>query len=211
MEVLLDNLSQQNFIEEIILFNNNSSHCYQTTRPKVRVINLPENIYVYESWNRGVEMSKSEYVAILNDDIKIPKNCFDLLQPLDIKDFGIIGIDFLSINNEFKEILDSLWGREIIFRDWGFGIFMVLHKSKYTRIPDNLKIWCGDDYIFYKAMDNGNKNLMITIPIETKMSSTSDLPEFDDIKYKDEEIFWSQYKDRSSIDMNWIGQYFRIE
>jgi hypothetical protein len=213
---LLDNLSIQECVGEIILINNSNIN-FEFAHTKVKVMKMPENIYVYAAWNLGVEIAKSDYVAILNDDIIIPKNCFDLLCSFTgsikwISNYGLIGIDFLTINNDFNfdNNLDSIWGREIIFRDWGFGIFMLVYRQNYNPIPNELKVWCGDDYIFYKCIEKGLKNIMITIPIKTKMSSTSDLPEFNDIKHLDEKKYWTTYKDRSSINMNWIGQYFLI-
>ena len=32
-------------------------------------------------------------------------------------------------------------------RDWGFGIVIAGNKKSYHKIPENIRIWYGDDYL----------------------------------------------------------------
>ena len=71
-------------------------------------------------------------------------------------------------------------------RDWGFGIVMAGHKESYHKIPENIRIWYGDDYLVQMNNEVGKVNYVIDdIPIFTKMSATSDLEEFNEIKNVD--------------------------
>ena len=68
-------------------------------------------------------------------------------------------------------------------RDWGFGIVIAGHKKSYYKIPENIRIWHGDDYLVQLNNENAKINYVIdNVPIFTKMSVTSDLPEFEEIK-----------------------------
>ena len=71
-------------------------------------------------------------------------------------------------------------------REWGFGIVIAGHKKSYHKIPENIRIWHGDDYLVQMNNKKGKVNYVIDdIPIFTKMSATSDLSEFNEIKYID--------------------------
>ena len=60
---------------------------------------------------------------------------------------------------------------------------IVGHKKSYYKIPENIRIWYGDDYLFQMNNEGGKINYVIDdIPIFTKISATSDLEEFDEIK-----------------------------
>ena len=76
--------------------------------------------------------------------------------------------------------------KPITNRDWGFGIVMAGHRNSYYKIPENIRIWYGDDYLTQMNSEEGKVNYVIDdIPIFTKMSATSDLEEFNEIKNVD--------------------------
>ena len=126
-------------------------------------------MYVNPSWNYGVKKSKSDYIMLVNDDIIFDTN---LLNKIDIPENTIFGIHEscykLSENKEI--IITNAHGRT-----YGFGCLMIFQKKYYINIPEELKIWFGDDFLFnvikHKKYING-------INIKTIMSSTSSMPEF---------------------------------
>jgi hypothetical protein len=60
---------------------------------------------------------------------------------------------------------------------------MAGHRNSYYKIPENIRIWYGDDYLTQMNNEEGKVNYVIDdIPIFTKMSATSDLEEFSEIK-----------------------------
>jgi hypothetical protein len=75
-------------------------------------------------------------------------------------------------------------------RDWGFATILIYKKQSYIEIPEDLKIWCGDDFLFDKFK---RKMAICGLPLETKMSVTAMLTIFDDIRNKDMENY-KKYK-----------------
>ena len=68
-------------------------------------------------------------------------------------------------------------------RDWGFGIVIAGNKKSYHKIPENIRIWYGDDYLVQLNNEGAKPSYVIdNVPIFTKMSATSDLAEFEEIK-----------------------------
>ena len=105
-------------------------------------------------------------------------------------DRGIIGIDaasvikvddFSSKNITFLDRKIDL--KSITNRDWGFGIVIAGYKKSYHKIPENIRIWYGDDYLVQMNSKHFKTNYIVDdLPIFTMMSATSDLEEFEDIK-----------------------------
>ena len=68
-------------------------------------------------------------------------------------------------------------------RGWGFGIVIGGNKKSYHKIPENIRIWYGDDYLVQLNNEGAKPSYVIdNVPIFTKMSATSDLAEFEEIK-----------------------------
>jgi hypothetical protein len=71
---------------------------------------------------------------------------------------------------------------------------MAMHKNNYIKIPEDMLVWCGDDYLYHQNRILGRQNYTLVCPIQTKMSTTSDDPIFDEIKNKDLELYNLKYK-----------------
>ena len=99
----LDSISEQekeNFINKISEKNS-----------VLRVINMPENIYVNPAWNLGVKLASSRYIAIFNDDMLVPFGYVSAVYSKvkehenkakydrTIKPLGIIGVNIKNICN----------------------------------------------------------------------------------------------------------------
>ncbi len=97
LKMLLDELSQDQTVGEIILIDN-SLQGFEYNSDKLRIIIPNENLFVNPSWNLGVEKAKFDYVGILNDDILLPKNLVsDVYSFLQGENIGLVGIDKKSI------------------------------------------------------------------------------------------------------------------
>ena len=65
----------------------------------------------------------------------------------------------------------------------GLVIMMACRRKSYHKIPENIRIWHGDDYLVQLNNEvTKNSYVIDNVPIFTKMSVTSDLPEFEEIK-----------------------------
>jgi hypothetical protein len=63
----------------------------------------------------------------------------------------------------------------------------MLHKKYWIDIPENIKIWYGDNFI--KDVNPAPKGILRNFKVETEMSTTSDEKEWDEVKKKDYEYF----------------------
>ena len=197
---LLENLYQDPMVEEIILINNCD---LSDTIPKIPlnskllIVSKGKNLYVNPSWNLGVTLSSQDHIAILNDDILVPDKLFTGVCQLDFDQVGILGACHPAIEETSTFTKFSVPSFEVCgvgIRTWGFGIFMAMKKVHYVKIPEDLLIWCGDDYLFHSIAAKGKMNALLIAPIKTKMSATSDDKIFDAIKNNDVELYNSKYK-----------------
>ncbi len=184
----MNKLIQSQSIGEIIIINN-SLKPIKFDSPKVVIHTPKENLYVNPSWNLGVSIAKFDFICLCNDDIDFDISIFSFIyKNIYKKNIGIVGID--SSCYDLDKLNKSIKLKSSFVRNYGFGTLMFFKKNKYYKIPDNLKIWCGDDFLFHSQQ---KKNyVIIGLKIVTKMSFTSDKKEFNSIKEMDFENY--QYK-----------------
>lgn len=186
LETLLNNLQKCDRIGEILIIDNDYSHknINIDNYDKIIYLKMVENIYVNPAWNLGVSKSNFEIVVLLNDDILFDVNFFN---QLNVADETIIGV----AEQSYKDPNDNNFRlEETDDRNWGFGCMIIFNKKYYVQIPEELKIWCGDDYLFKKFK---NKSIIKGVYFDTTMSITSDLPIFNEVKSNDEILYKSKY------------------
>jgi GT2 family glycosyltransferase len=197
---LLANLYEDPAVSEVILINNTEEHNNVTkinVNGKLQIHSKNKNLYVNPSWNLGVSVAKESYLGILNDDIIIAEGLFSGLSKVAIENLGVIGASHGSIMGLDKPERFLATEFHIVGmpeRTWGFGVFMVIYKNHYSQIPEDMKIWCGDDYIYHQNRIAGRQNCVLMCPIKTKMSMTSNNSVFEEIKNNDIEVYNSKYK-----------------
>ena len=171
---LLDSLVTDSVIKKIIVINNSQKEFYYDN-PKVEIKASGENMYVNPAWNYTVEIAETEYVALLNDDIKIPQNlCSQILALID-DNTGIVGIspkNVTNARNENNEIIKEPKAEDLIlsnniqlkttpYKTEDFGVFMLFSKKNYVKIPPEFEVYYGDDWIFNKAKEAGKNNKVL--------------------------------------------------
>jgi hypothetical protein len=186
LEILLNNLNKFDVIGEILIIDNDyeSKNIDTNQYNKVVYLNMEQNIYVNPAWNLGVSKSNFDIVALINDDILFDVSFFDQLIVSDETLIGVAEQSYKDQNdNNFRlEDTDN--------RNWGFGCMIIFNKKYYVQIPEELKIWCGDDYLFRKFK---NRSIIKGVYFDTTMSITSDLPIFNEVKSNDEILYKSKY------------------
>ena len=203
LDHLVDVLIEDESVGEIIIIDNAPAD-FSYDNEKIFILRQEENLYVNPSWNLGIEESEGDKFIILNDDIIIPYNFISQLQYLLTEDKGVVGIDRKSVIKEdsFKDESVTFLDRKIALkplndRTWGFGIVIAGHKKSYYKVPENIRIWYGDDYLVNMNIEAGKINYVIDdLPIFTKMSTTSDLEEFNEIKEIDKLMYDRTVKGR---------------
>ena len=185
---LLKDLEDCIYIDEIIIIDNASIYETDRTIGKIRMVSKGENIYVNPAWNLGIKIAKNDLVALINDDINFDTNVFGVIDEKILDTFGIVGMG----EDNYKEQMDETKGPYLDVwkpgvNDWGWGCFIMLNKNNWIDIPDNIKIWYGDNII--KDTNPSPKAVLRNFRVDTEMSTTSDEKEWDEVKKKDYENF----------------------
>ncbi len=137
--------------ELIIIDNLNSA--YKADDKDIVVVKPSTNIFVNPAWNLGVAISINDTICLLNDDIAI--NLKTLYANISrFPEYGMIGFDAnrnltQTLNND-----DEVWElEETTCRSLGFGCMMIMPKAHYEPIPSDLKIYFGDDMLYWLNKD----------------------------------------------------------
>jgi hypothetical protein len=193
---LLSDLNECEYVDEIIVINNQLTDVLDGKVEKVRHVSFGGNIYVNPAWNKGIELAKNECIALCNDDINFDPNIFGLITKDILMEYGIIGQSEFNYkgNNTDEPIIEKWLGK---VRDWGWGCLIIFDKKDWINIPNDIKIWYGDDYIF--KCNPATKSILKNFNIQTEMSTTSDEKQWDEIKKKDYEYFISYVQNAKRI------------
>lgn len=192
LELLLKTLDSDPAVGEIIVIDN-SLKGLDFNSSKIRVIIPEENLYVNPSWNLGVKEAKFDKIGLLNDDIAIPENlCTEVSQYIK-EEVGIIGIkrDSVFTQDHIDSLPDSmaLLIESTRFRNFNFGIVMFFHKNSYVKIPQDIKIFYGDDWLFMQNKKNKKENFVVNSRIYHLGSLTSSNASFNLLAISDKKLY----------------------
>jgi glycosyltransferase involved in cell wall biosynthesis len=148
--------------DEIIIVDNNPKKRLFYDK-KVKYLTKNKNIFVNPAWNWGAKEATGDYLIIANDDVIIPRLA-ELMTIFANSNYDIIGSDVrrchvdkdIQIRPEFQ-------------MQWGWGCFMLMRKSAYYPIPEQFKIWFGDNILF---LNNVRRGSFGGLQIITEMSET---------------------------------------
>jgi hypothetical protein len=177
---LLDRLSKSDSVGEIILIDN--APWEDIVMGKVIHIIESENTYVNPAWNKGVELAKYNNITIANDDILFNVDeYFHYMQQIPLKEFGFVGSHSDNYKGE-KFLTIELEKYDNQTNVGGWGCLFSFHKTNWKPIPNQLKIWYGDNWIH---ATNESILQLRGIEIETRMSTSSDLEEVREVRDRD--------------------------
>ncbi len=192
---LIFELDNSNLVDEILIIDN-STKGFLSNSKKVRVIVPKKNLFVNPAWNLGVREAKNEIVGIFNDDILLPLNFIEEVNNFIQKtpDFGIIGLDSNYMRNYEKKDFETYPNNsKLTFKPFDKTIYteyfssaFFIKKENYYEIPKNIKVWCGDNYLLKKNLDNNKTNYeIIGAEIKHLKSMTVGNKKFEKICEKD--------------------------
>lgn len=169
-------LSKCNTVGEIILIDNTGLD-KGIDISKVRYVLESGNTYVNPAWNKGVSLSKYDKICILNDDIWFDWEYLESISEFIDSKVGLIGMSSDNYNEPIEQFRISKilpnWKTSNGHRPIGYGCCFFIHKSNWINIPSDIKIWAGDDFLFYS--NNGLSNYLIEgIRCDGIMSLTSE-------------------------------------
>jgi hypothetical protein len=189
---MLDSYKEAKIPNAEFILIDNVHGCY--LEPEITVLIPKENLYVNKSWNIGVELANNNIVCLLNDDIEINfqtiKNNIEAINNLD---FGIIGFDAnRNLKTERNEDDDIFEFKEAECRYLGFGCMMFIRKENYIKIDERLRIFFGDDLLYWWNRDKNKRPIYIIDNLKAlgSLSVTSanynaeiqvELPYFDEV------------------------------
>jgi hypothetical protein len=194
---LIRKLSRHNQIGEIILIDNNPSAAPAIPEdlPKLRYLPQRQNLYVNPSWNLGVAKAQHPLIALCNDDILPPAKLFKLAcrtlgrnskQPI-----GLIGVDKTCFEKKSKKAKPRICN--VKERRYAYGCLMLMRKASFQPIPEWLKIYSGDTWLFREQIKQGRYNLAIEGLFIGQRSGqhslSSSQPEFSPLKRADDANF----------------------
>ena len=155
---LLLELDTDKSVGEILVIDN-SGKGFNTCLKKVKVFVQNENLFVNPAWNLGIKLSSKDipYFGILNDDIIFPKNLFssvDKFLSQSDSSVGLAGIDCATNTpksdfDAYPEDTDiSFVKSDKMAGFWGSAYFG--KKENYFEIPNEIKVFYGDHFLFRK-------------------------------------------------------------
>lgn len=170
-------------VAEIILIDNDPSAALEFVKSnKIVYVSSDTNLYVNPAWNFGAQQASTEHLMFLSDDVRFDVTY--LSQLLEALTPGtVIGAHPDAWKDEVPFGFQSLHSH---VHSW--ATMFLVRKADWTPIPDQLKIWYGDNWICAHAQHIVGYS---GIGIETRNETTSSSREFDDIK-KEDVRFWSQ-------------------
>lgn len=174
IELLIENP----FIKEIIIVIDLEYEFNQDLEfEKVRVIYTGGGCFCNGSWNKGVEYAEdAENIILANDDIVFDPNIVNIVADINLEDFGIIGL-----GTETKRVIS---------RPFGFGQLMFMKRKHYTPIPEGIKHWYGDDWLFYKMSLIGKPNYTLDCRLFEREESASSGSELVQERIKKDTEWW---------------------
>lgn len=145
---LLQSLNNSNYISQIILIENKVIDI-DLHFSKLQRYQQSENIFVNPAWNLGFLLSMNDKLLIINDDIHFDENLIKISLPHISPENGMIGIK--TYNNEVTDKKDVIKIYDSILNLNYYGSLFFIHKKSYNMIPEKIKIFCGDLYLFYMS------------------------------------------------------------
>lgn len=177
-------LSAHDLVGEIILIDNTETGISFDV-PVNKLVHVKEfrNTYVNPAWNKGVTLSRYDKLLIMNDDITTNYHIIDLLYHMVNENYGMIGAGKSCWAPHWKaDVPLSL--AAIPRRTHSYASFFFVHKKSYKMIPEEMKIWCGDEWLF-RTTEKPNLEIQNWF-IGGEASQTADDVQFDIIKESDE-------------------------
>lgn len=180
-------------VAEIIVINNAPTPLAWDS-PAVRVLQQETNIFVNPAWNLGAREARSEFLLFANDDaIMDPRALAHAVQRLR-RGAGIV---FACSHCYGRRWPGPITLTPAFDRDHHphMGVWFAMARDAYTPIPEDVKIWYGDDWLFYRQ--HGRKNYaMHGARFITDMSSTVKEFHGSPVIERDIELYVSRYVDQ---------------
>ena len=173
LQTTLRELNEHPLVGEIILIDNTTNDIKIELSKLIHILE-GKNTYVTAPWNKGAKLAKYDKLLILNDDIWMNWKILNILEPHITEQIGLIGLDEQEYNIEHT---GNEFGLEPIeHRNGGWGCAIFVHKENYSPIPEEMKLWGQDDWLFVKARNRRKQNFkLVGYTIYGELSVTNNI------------------------------------
>ena len=172
-DCVTDLLNCKNLNLEIIVIDNGSTDKTMQFLKKFSeliVISNSTNLGCAYSWNQGLSKSTGDWIIVLNNDVRIPKNCFyQLIESSIIRKLDIAspGMREGQLDYNLEIFFDEFTSRmKTAFRKWTpSGVCFALRRSVVDKVgffDENYKIGQYEDADFFRRCKNAKLKMGIT-------------------------------------------------
>jgi len=144
---IINQLILESSIGEIILINNNRNYENSSipNHPKLVLVVPEKNIGCNPAWNIGAKMASFDKLFFLSDDFAFDFSICKYIEPHITETRGLILSNTNSSSNDMPiRLVPANWPENRTL-GWASGFFV--HKKVYNPIPEQLKVYCGDNWL----------------------------------------------------------------
>jgi Glycosyl transferase family 2 len=180
-------------VGEILIINNSGKEVIFNSS-KVTQIVEEKNTYINPAWNKGAKMAKFDKLCIMNDDIWFDWKYLKYISDYIVEENGLIGMSSFNYSSPIYPFqihpISANQKTTRGHRPTGFACCFFIHRNNWDLIPEELKLWAGDDWMFYRSK---KYNYVIDgLKCEGQLSATLDdeslSSEFNPIKENDMKV-----------------------
>jgi hypothetical protein len=210
---LIDQNSTENGTSEFLEYVENLE---TGGRIEIEVIKNTINVPLNHLWNRFVEETKTPFICFLNNDVSISPNFISSAIEVFNDSPDISFVNHVTNNKEYKKWSKKL-KYKIIDHPYRQGWDPIFRRENYFKIPEEIKFFYGDDYIYSKTYSSGFKGAYILSSpmIHFERSTTAEKGGQRDCS--EDGIFFNsldlEYKNLTFIEnfSKWKPEFFSIE
>jgi hypothetical protein len=162
---LIDQNSSENGTSEYLDsllndYNKKESLFSKTSIKNLEIIRNEKNESLNYLWNLFAAGYKNEFLCILNNDVRVCPNFLSSSLEVFEKEPNVGFVNHVSNNLEYTKWSKNLDYR-VIDHPYRQGWDFTFRREAYHQIPDSLKFFYGDDYIYSKLYSSGMKGAYV--------------------------------------------------
>lgn len=123
------------------------------SKANLKIIFNNENKDLNRIWDEFYKNTNEKFLCFLNNDVRIPSNFISDNEKIFEKEVKVGCVchatNHLKYNKKLKELKYEI-SKINIMQGWDF----TMRREAYTIIPNELRIYCGDAFLFKKLYEN---------------------------------------------------------
>ena len=143
---------------------------------KINVLKIFDTGYnkpINHIWNKFVESSNTEFICLLNNDVRIAPNFLESSYLVLDKEPSVGFVNHTTNTKKYSEWSNNL---QYVIKENPYrqGWDPIFRKESFTPIPENLEFYYGDDFLYSNLYSKGKKGAyVLNSPIIHFLSKTT--------------------------------------